>query len=101
MILEDAGACNCARPIKCQQSCNVFSTVFCYTAHEPAYSPNPNLLERLWRFVKKPGLYFKYYADFPTFIAAIGECLNQTRTTQRAALDLLLMLHFQLFEKAQ
>ncbi|MDE3089251.1 MAG: IS630 family transposase, partial [Chloroflexota bacterium] len=29
----------------------------------PAYSPNLNLIERLWKFVKKQCLYSKYYAD--------------------------------------
>jgi len=28
----------------------------------PAYSPNLNLIERLWKFVKKQCLYSKYYA---------------------------------------
>jgi transposase len=27
----------------------------------PAYSPNLNLIERLWKFVKKQCLYSKYY----------------------------------------
>ncbi len=67
----------------------------------PAYSPNLNLIERLWKFVKKQCLYSKYYADFATFTAAITDCLNQTHTTHRAALDSLLTLRFQRFEKAQ
>jgi DDE superfamily endonuclease len=67
----------------------------------PAYSPNLNLIERLWRFVKKQCLYPKYYADFTAFKAAMGECLSQTHTTHKAALDSSLTLRFQLFEKAQ
>ncbi len=30
----------------------------------PSYSPNLNLIERLWKFVKKKCLYSIYYADF-------------------------------------
>ena len=30
----------------------------------PPYSPNLNLIERLWKFVKKEGLYSKCYPDF-------------------------------------
>jgi transposase len=30
----------------------------------PAYSPNLNLIERLWKFVKKKCLWSKYYQDF-------------------------------------
>lgn len=29
----------------------------------PAYSPNLNLIERLWKFVKKQCLYSKYYCE--------------------------------------
>ena len=67
----------------------------------PPYSPNLNLIERLWKFVKKQCLYSKYYADFGAFKAAILACLQQTDTTHKAALDSLLTLRFQLFEKAQ
>ena len=30
----------------------------------PSYSPNLNLIERLWKFVKKTCLYSKYYGKF-------------------------------------
>ena len=42
-------------------------TELCYL---PAYSPNLNLIERLWKFVKKKVLYSQYYADFIAFRAA-------------------------------
>jgi transposase len=44
----------------------------------PAYSPNLNLIERLWKFVKKKVLYSTYYADFPAFTEAIDQCLADT-----------------------
>jgi len=67
----------------------------------PAYSPNLNLIERLWKFVKKQCLYSHYYADFTPFKAAIVDCLSQTHTTHKAALDKLFSLRFQTFEKTQ
>jgi len=67
----------------------------------PPYSPNLNLIERLWKFVKKQCLYSHYYADFHSFKAAISNCLSQTHTTHKADLDALLTLRFQRFEKAQ
>jgi len=67
----------------------------------PAYSPNLNLIERLWKFVKKQCLYSHYYPDFVTFKAAIETCLNETALKHRTALDSLLTLRFQTFEKAQ
>jgi transposase len=33
----------------------------------PPYSPNLNLIERLWKFVKKQCLYSKYYSEFKDF----------------------------------
>lgn len=58
-------------------------------------------VERLWKFVKKQCLYSTYYADFAAFKTAITQCLAQTQTTHRTALDSLLTLRFQLFTKAQ
>jgi transposase len=64
----------------------------------PPYSPNLNLIERLWRFVKKECLYSKYYADFASFKKAILECLSETQGKHKAKLASLLTLHFQTFE---
>jgi transposase len=67
----------------------------------PPYSPNLNLIERLWKFLKKQCLYSTYYAEFAPFKAAICHCLSQTHTTHKTALDTLLTLRFQCFDKAQ
>ena len=67
----------------------------------PPYSPNLNLIERLWKFVKKECLYSEYYSDFTKFKTAILDCLGQTHTTHKNKLDSLLTLHFQTFEKPQ
>ena len=67
----------------------------------PPYSPNLNLIERLWKFVKKEVLYCKYYSDFSLFRHAIENCLSQTSTTHKKKLDSLLALNFQVFRKRQ
>jgi transposase len=67
----------------------------------PAYSPNLNLIERLWKFVKKQCLYAKYYRDFGSFTDVIQRCLTDTHTLHKEALSSLLTLNFQTFEKAQ
>lgn len=67
----------------------------------PAYSPNLNLIERLWKFVKKQCLYSKYYANFAAFKDAIATCLSETDTKHKSALDSLITLNFQTFTKAQ
>jgi len=65
----------------------------------PPYSPNLNLIERLWKFVRKECLYDKYYERFSLFKEAISRCLSQTTTTHQSALRSLLTLSFQSFEK--
>jgi transposase len=37
----------------------------------PSYSPNLNVIERFWKFVKKQCLYSRYYPDSATFQQAI------------------------------
>lgn len=67
----------------------------------PPYSPNLNLIERLWKFVKKRCLYAKYYRDFSSFTTAIERCLQDTHTIHAKALNSLLRLNFQTLPKAQ
>jgi transposase len=63
----------------------------------PPYSPNLNLIERLWKFVKKTCLYSKYYATFSAFQCAISFCLAEAHMFHKAELDSLLTLNFQTF----
>lgn len=37
----------------------------------PPYSPNLNLIERLWRYFKKKVMKNKYYADYNLFEKAV------------------------------
>ena len=67
----------------------------------PSYSPNLNLIERLWKFVKKHVLYSKYYVDFTSFSGAITDCLAQTHTQHKAAMDSLLTLRYQTLQEPQ
>ena len=65
----------------------------------PSYSPNLNLIERLWKWVKKDCLNCKYYSKFSEFKAAIDNSLNKIITGQaRKEMDSLLTLNFQLFK---
>lgn len=63
-----------------------------------SYSPNLNLIERLWKFVKKTALNSKRHADFSAFQAAIDECLDRLATDHQPALATLLTHNFQTFE---
>jgi len=66
----------------------------------PTYSPNLNLIERLWKFVRKECLYAKYYEHFELFKRAIEHCLSETTGLHKSALSSLLTLEFQTFQSA-
>jgi transposase len=67
----------------------------------PSYSPHLNLIERLWRFVRKECLYSKYYPDFNGFKNAIAECVQAAHTKHKDKLETLLSWNFQSFAKVQ
>jgi len=64
----------------------------------PSYSPNLNLIERLWRFVKRAALYGRYHATFADFQAAIRDTLSQVSTKHKDKLASLMTLNFQVFD---
>lgn len=64
----------------------------------PSYSPNLNLIERLWKFLKRRALYGRYHPDFASFQAAIEQAIVEIPTTHAQALTSLMTLHFQRFE---
>ena len=63
----------------------------------PTYSPNLNLIERLWRFVKKECLYSKYYKTANEFETAIENCLGEVNSVKKHKVKGLMTLKFQLF----
>ena len=67
----------------------------------PPYSPNLNLIERVWKFVKKKRLSSLYYSDFASFREAISSFVNQMHETHKSELHSLLTLNFQLFDQDQ
>ena len=95
LILDNARYQKCPLVLETAQKLNI-ELLFL-----PAYSPNLNLIERLWKFVKKQCLYSIYYPDFASFKAAIVDCLSQTHTEYKSDLDSLLTLNFQTFKKVQ
>lgn len=90
-----------ARYQKCHLVQNLAKTLNIELLYLPTYSPNLNLIERLWKFVKKKCLYSTYYENFTLFKNAISTCLAQTHTTYKVELDSLLTLKFQTFVKSQ
>jgi transposase len=64
----------------------------------PSYSPNLNLIERLWKFTKRRALYGRYHPTFADFRRAIEATLDKLSTAHAERLKTLMTLNFQRFE---
>ena len=64
----------------------------------PSYSPNLNLIERLWRFVRKQSLNSTWFDSFEQFQGAIDDCLNKMDTEHKQEAATLFAHKFQRFE---
>jgi transposase len=90
-----------ARYQKCAAVQSLAASLGLELLYLPSYAPNLNLIERLWKFVKKECLSCRYYEDFARFKAAIVDCLEGVEGRHEAAIRSLLTLKFQTFEKPQ
>jgi transposase len=64
----------------------------------PSYSPNLNIIERIWKFTKKKILYAKYYETPTKFHLAITDFFLTVNQKHNVDLKNLLTLKFQFFE---
>ena len=67
----------------------------------PSYSPNLNLIERLWKFIKRPPSqhpYGRYHPTFADIQAAIPQTLDGLSSIHAEQLKTLMTLKFQTFE---
>jgi transposase len=92
LVMDNARYQHCALVMDLAKSLNI-TLLFL-----PSYSPNLNLIERLWRFVKKKALYARHYKHFDDFKAAIDDCLNKVTTEHKKELKTLMTHNFQTFE---
>ena len=65
----------------------------------PSYSPNLNLIERLWKFVKKECLGCRVLPTYEAFTQSIDDCLANLNTLHKQQMNTLLNLKFQLFDE--
>jgi transposase len=92
LVLDDA------RYQKCAVVQTLASSLGIELLYLPSYSPNLNLIERLWRFVRIESLNSTYYERFEHFSAAIDGCLDGLSTVHKGEMETLMTHKFQMFE---
>lgn len=85
-----------ARYQKCQAVQKLAENLGIHLEYIPPYSPNLNLIERLWKFVKGE-LSSKYYDDFDAFRQKIDSIINSTDKKNKPKIDKLIGKGVQLF----
>jgi len=88
-----------ARYQKCQVVKALAASLGIELLYLPSYSPNLNLIERLWKFVKKECLGCRVLATYEAFTQAIDECLTNLNMRHKHQMKTLLNLKFQLFDE--
>ena len=96
-VLKPSGAAVPERSFRPERVMSIAADLDIELLFLPAYSPNLNLIERLWKLVKKRCLTNKYYATFDDFCNAIDNCLVELGGAAKAELDSLITLNFQFF----
>jgi len=84
-----------ARYQKCQLVTDAAKALGIELLFLPSYSPNLNLIERLWKFVKKEVLNSRHHQNFQKFQEAIDGCLTDLPTKHREKLATLMTHNFQ------
>ncbi len=87
-----------ARYQRCRLVQDLAQTLNIHLLFLPSYSPNLNLIERLWKFTKKAVLNSRHQQCFADFRQEIDKCLNELTTTHRRGIESLMVLNFQTFE---
>ena len=90
-----------ARYQKCALVQNYAAALNIELLYLPSYSPHFNLIERLWKFVRKQCLYSKYYQKFPDFKQAIDNCIRNANKEHKDELESLLTWNFQSFQNVE
>jgi hypothetical protein len=64
----------------------------------PSYSPNLNLIERVWKLVKSICLSGEYYEMFSDFKNAIDSCVSDIHTVHEKEMQTLVTPDFQIID---
>lgn len=90
-----------ARYQKCELVSQCAAVLGIELLYLPSYSPHLNLIERLWRYVRKECLYSKYYPKFEGFKQAVVGCIQNAHAQHRDELESLLTRNFQSFKNGK
>ena len=86
-----------ARYQKCRDVCALSEELGLDLVYLPPYSPNLNLIERLWKFVKGE-LRSKYYDSFPEFRERIDAIISSLSERNKAAVSKLIGKRVQILD---
>jgi transposase len=87
-----------ARYQKCEAVKDAAARLGITLLYLPSYSPNLNLIERLWRFIKREALYGRWHPTFADFKAAIEGTISELGGKHEDKLASLMTLNFQVFD---
>ncbi|MDR1371118.1 MAG: transposase [Dysgonamonadaceae bacterium] len=93
IVLDNARYQHCKAVMEVVQSLNI-ELLFL-----PPYSPNLNIIERLWKFTKKKILYGTYYETPLKFHDTVKDFFETVNAKYKPELEALLTLNFQFFEE--
>ena len=107
-LLREVASAGFSRPItlvldnaryqKCQVVTALAASLRIELLYLPGYSPNLNLIERVWKFVKKECLGSRVLPTYEAFTAAIDDGLANLNARHKQQMASLLTLEFQLFD---
>lgn len=93
LVLDNAPYQRNAKVLKCARRLSI------HLLFLPPYSPNLNLIERYWKFLKQRCLNSRVHADFADLQKHVDECIEATnRNEYHAPLNTLLTTNFQSFQ---
>ena len=81
----------------CQLVCNHAKMLGIELEFLPSYSPNLNLIERYWKWIKKRCLYSKYYENFSAMKSEILNRMSKGHQEDKKELSSLITCNFQTF----
>ena len=95
VVLDNAAYQHCKKVKSCAAELNI-NLIFL-----PPYSPNLNLIERLWKFLRRKVMANKYYTSFQCFFDSIKSFLDNAYTTFASSLETLLAFNFECLDASK